>query len=345
MNKLKNLLIVGMLFSTTWLHSEMNQVIYVASKNHQDYLALTDEAGSFHKTLSSSYPMINGFAVCAEKELLVYATRDKSFKTKSFIKEGLETESHSFNNKVLPADFSNDCNILLYSSSDKEGYLYAYDMQSKKSKLLLKKPVVSARWSADNRSILLWVLSGKNWAGDLYQLSYPSLNLKRLTNTPNVEEINPSFLNENTIIFGTSSHGTGEWRLATYDLNSGKIKNVGTQRTIEGNDALVSSNKEMILYVNHDVIHRMHLQTGEDKVIAEGKMPQLFQVNAPSTTNSSTKQEDCPSANLLFDKATVQVEAGDYKQALDFYRQGYALCPMKDVEEMMAWLMGEVGDK
>lgn len=345
MNKLKNLLIITMLFSTIWLHAEMKQVIYVASKNHQDYLALTDEQGSFHKTLSPSYAMINGFAVCAKKELLVYATRDKSLKTKSFIKEGLEAESYAFNSALLPADFSKDCNTLLYTSSDKNGYLYAYEMQSEKSTLLLKKPVVSARWSADNRSILLWVLSGKNWAGDLYQLSYPSLNLKQLTNTPNVEEINPSFLDENTIIFGTSSHGTGEWRLATYDLNSGKIESIGTRGTIEANDALVSSNKEMILYVNHDVIHRMHLKTGEDKVIAEGKMPQLFQINAPSTTNSSTKQEDCPSANLLFDKATVQVEAGNYQQALDFYRQGYALCPMKDVEEMMAWLMGEVGDK
>jgi protease II len=289
--------------------------------------------------------MINGFAVCAEKELLVYATRDKFFKTKTFIKEGLEREAQAFNNAVLPADFSNDCNTLLYTSSDKKSYLYAYDMQSKTSKLLLKKPVVSVHWSADNRSILLWVLSGRNWAGDLYQLSYPSLNLKQLTNTPNVEEINPSFLDENIIIFGTSSHGKGEWRLATYDLNSGKTNHIGTQEKIEGKEAIASSNKESIIYVNHEAIHRLNTQTGEDKIIAHGKMPQLFKVNKPSTESSSSNKEDCNAANLLFDKATVQIEAGNYKKALELYRQGYALCPMKDVEEMMVWLMGEVVDK
>ena len=35
---------------------------------------------------------------------------------------------------------------------------------------------------------------------------------------------------------------------------------------------------------------------------------------------------------------------GYYKEALEAYRKAYRICPMRDLEEQMAWLMGEVGD-
>ncbi len=46
----------------------------------------------------------------------------------------------------------------------------------------------------------------------------------------------------------------------------------------------------------------------------------------------------------LVDTAEIQTEAGHYKEALEAYRKAYGICPMKDLEEQMAWLMGEVGD-
>ena len=47
----------------------------------------------------------------------------------------------------------------------------------------------------------------------------------------------------------------------------------------------------------------------------------------------------------LVDTAEIQTEAGYYKEALEAYRKAYGICPMKDLEEQMAWLMGEVGDE
>jgi len=47
----------------------------------------------------------------------------------------------------------------------------------------------------------------------------------------------------------------------------------------------------------------------------------------------------------LVDIAEIQTQVGHYKEALEVYRKAYRICPMKDLEEQMAWLMGEVGDE
>ncbi len=46
----------------------------------------------------------------------------------------------------------------------------------------------------------------------------------------------------------------------------------------------------------------------------------------------------------LVDTAEIQTQAGHYREALEAYRKAYRVCPMRDLEEQMAWLMGEVGD-
>ena len=46
----------------------------------------------------------------------------------------------------------------------------------------------------------------------------------------------------------------------------------------------------------------------------------------------------------LVDTAEIQTQAGHYREALEAYRKAYRICPMRDLEEQMAWLMGEVGD-
>ena len=47
----------------------------------------------------------------------------------------------------------------------------------------------------------------------------------------------------------------------------------------------------------------------------------------------------------LLDTAEIQTQAAHYREALEVYRKAYHICPMKDLEEQMAWLMGEVGDE
>lgn len=56
---------------------------------------------------------------------------------------------------------------------------------------------------------------------------------------------------------------------------------------------------------------------------------------------SSCKSEAFTS---LVNTAEIQTEVGNYKKAMEAYRKAHGICPMRDLEEQMAWLMGEVGD-
>jgi len=44
----------------------------------------------------------------------------------------------------------------------------------------------------------------------------------------------------------------------------------------------------------------------------------------------------------LLDTAEIQTQAGFYRESLKAYRKAYRICPLKDLEEQMAWLMGEI---
>ena len=46
----------------------------------------------------------------------------------------------------------------------------------------------------------------------------------------------------------------------------------------------------------------------------------------------------------LVDRAESQTQAGHHKESLETYKKAYHICPMKDLEEQMAWLMGKVWD-
>lgn len=57
------------------------------------------------------------------------------------------------------------------------------------------------------------------------------------------------------------------------------------------------------------------------------------------------KHQDVCSSRVFIeflDTAEIQTQAGHYKEALEAYRKAYDICPMRDFEEQMAWLMGEV---
>ncbi len=58
------------------------------------------------------------------------------------------------------------------------------------------------------------------------------------------------------------------------------------------------------------------------------------------------QKNSCSSEAFVFlaDTAEIQTEVGNYREALDSYRKAYRICPMKDLEEQMSWLMGEIGD-
>ena len=255
------------------------KIIYAASKNDRSYLAATDEAASYDKIISPSYTMINSIAVCPANKLIAYATRDQRFNPGSFIKIGIEGESKILGKNMIPEDFSKDCKTLIYTSADKKSYLYSYNVETGKSNLLLKMPVLSANFSPDNNLIVLCIMSGENGAGDLYMLYYPSLKLKRLTKTPKINEINPVFLNKDIIIMGTSEFASGDWKLSTYNLKTDRVSNLiinGKADMLKSNYAAVSESRRKILYVNDRFIHVIDIISGEDKIIIRGQMPQWY---------------------------------------------------------------------
>jgi len=253
-----------------------NKIIYIASKNNNNYLAITDETGSFTQKISPLYTMINSVAVCLHNGHIAYATRNQQMKSRSFIKYGIHAKSKSLEAKMAPEDFSNDCNTLLYTSADKKSYLYSYDMQTGKSSLLLKKPVVSARWSADNNLIVLWVMVGVDGRGDLFLLSYPDLTLKRLTETRQTQEIYPSFLTKNEVIYATDKKGLGKWQLDSINIKTGEIKATG----IKGNHPSVLQSPNKIVYEYGGDIHIHNFDNSSDVVLITGERPVVFPVNA-----------------------------------------------------------------
>lgn len=57
-------------------------------------------------------------------------------------------------------------------------------------------------------------------------------------------------------------------------------------------------------------------------------------------------QQDVYSSRVFtgfLDTAEIQTQTGHYKEALETYRKAYDIYPMRDLEDQMAWLMGEVG--
>ena len=63
--------------------------------------------------------------------------------------------------------------------------------------------------------------------------------------------------------------------------------------------------------------------------------------------NQAENPDACHSKLLiqLLDTAEAQTQAGHYKKALELYRKAYRICPMRNLEEQMAWLLAEVGDE
>ena len=63
--------------------------------------------------------------------------------------------------------------------------------------------------------------------------------------------------------------------------------------------------------------------------------------------NQAENPDTCHSKLLthLLDTAEVLTQTGHYKKALELYRKAYRICPMKNLEEQMAWLLAEIGDE
>lgn len=146
---------------------------------------------------------------------------------------------------------------------------------------------------------------------------------------------------ENKLIVIESLKGTMPAK-KTFVLNTLKF-----DEWMEDNVKLPSQGKEILLFLKRDKKNELkpvngiqgvwRMRNGEPSGIGSGKTLQQIRDMVQKQVNS------CKSKSFasLVDIADMQTQAGHYKEA---YRKAYAICPMKDLEDQMAWLMGKVGD-
>ena len=76
-------------------------------------------------------------------------------------------------------------------------------------------------------------------------------------------------------------------------------------------------------------------------------LDQVREIVKNQAKKTQKKQDACHSKLLthLLDTAEAQTQAGHYKKALALYRKAYRICPMRDLEEQMAWLLAKIDDE
>ncbi len=83
-----------------------------------------------------------------------------------------------------------------------------------------------------------------------------------------------------------------------------------------------------------------YMKNGEFIRIGSGTTLEKIREMVQKQTNSCKSE----AFTSLVDTAEIQTQAGHYREAVETYRKAYRICPIRDLEEQMAWLMGEVGD-
>ena len=113
---------------------------------------------------------------------------------------------------------------------------------------------------------------------------------------------------------------------------------------IKGGYASVLNSKNKIVYedIKKKNIHIYDFGDSTNTVLVTGGRPFTFSLNkVKSSPNECSSKE----FNQLLNIAETQTQAGNYIEALDSYTKAYDICPMRDLEEQMAWLLSEIGGK
>ena len=66
-----------------------------------------------------------------------------------------------------------------------------------------------------------------------------------------------------------------------------------------------------------------------------------------SSETRFNQESNCSSEKFktLLDKADAKTQIAHFDEAMELYRQAYNICPMKDIEEQMAWLLTKISDQ
>ncbi len=137
----------------------------------------------------------------------------------------------------------------------------------------------------------------------------------------------------------------GSWALEkTLILNTFKFDG-----WMEDNVELPSKDSKVLLFLKQDEKGELKPVNGIQGVwpihkgepVGAGSGTTLMQIQEMVLKEANSCKSEAFTS--LVDTAEMQTEAGNYKEALEAYRKAYHICSMRDLEEQMAWLMGEVG--
>lgn len=140
-------------------------------------------------------------------------------------------------------DFSPDGKFLLYTGFDGKGELFVYSIERQQaSKISQDLRVTSASWSPCGDWIAASVLTSHGTT-DLYVISTMAMGIKRITNTPDVNEAFPVFSKDSKyLIYFTDKYGE-------HEIEYIEIETQETQRpVISGAFPSLSSDNSWLVY-------------------------------------------------------------------------------------------------
>jgi len=119
---------------------------------------------------------------------------------------------------------------------------------------------------------------------------------------------------------------------------------------MEDNVELPSKGSNVLLFLKRDEKGEYRPVNGIQgvwKIDSDGnpRYGTLKEIKKIAEKQAAQVEESCRSKvfTSLLDTAETQTQRRQYSKALELYRKAYEICPMRDLEEQMAWLLGEVG--
>ena len=115
---------------------------------------------------------------------------------------------------------------------------------------------------------------------------------------------------------------------------------------MEDNAVLLSKGSRVLLFLKKDEKGGLQPVGGIQGVWTIDKDGNSSNGTTKEIREMVRKQKDpCTSQafTTLLNTAEHKTQTGHYKEAPEVYRKAYAICPMRDLEGPMAWLLGEVG--